>query len=530
MVVQLLWTGTTSQDFTLAFDQALSDNKCIEGRSRKHDRDDFRGSSPAKKSALFEAQNALLRAWREEVKGDCKKKDGLISGKEERRRAEAKALQELDQQELESKETTQIVMDSYTVDANGNFIPRESGAHEITGAPSYKRVSPGVYLDSTQDGDIYMTKTLLECAGGRAGILENSPIVLDFLFSYDMLDDRAVLEYFDSNKGTGKGDFARLARIGTNGDYKSRDIFQIGARISGEVHEEYGRFDPPILESDARHVVAKKRISKGFLRLAGIGMFKWDVVKKTWYTGGELSTCISAANHRRADEWEAKAETATEARNFGAASGYKAAAKRWRSPDAIPSDGAVAVFFTVKNLEYGGDMKENVYCWFGVDATAHAASGLSVRDFVMSEKKKNIKSRNDYFEECKASGKCEIWIQFRGPHGSQESADEFYTEIYKVRLDTWVFEGKAGARRILKGEHRGLLHAFEAAASTVPGPTGGRVDVDNIRDWLSLDEGHASVIYGNDWRYSKDNMESWHGMFPGPWPENAGKMRVISYV
>ena len=33
---------------TLAFDQALSDNKCIEGRSRKHDRDDFRGSSPAK--------------------------------------------------------------------------------------------------------------------------------------------------------------------------------------------------------------------------------------------------------------------------------------------------------------------------------------------------------------------------------------------------------------------------------------------------------------------------------------------------
>ena len=27
---------------TLAFDQALSDNKCIEGRSRKHDRDDFR--------------------------------------------------------------------------------------------------------------------------------------------------------------------------------------------------------------------------------------------------------------------------------------------------------------------------------------------------------------------------------------------------------------------------------------------------------------------------------------------------------
>ena len=52
---------------TLAFDQALSDNKCIEGRSRKHDRDDFRGSSPAKKSALFEAQNALLKAWREEV-------------------------------------------------------------------------------------------------------------------------------------------------------------------------------------------------------------------------------------------------------------------------------------------------------------------------------------------------------------------------------------------------------------------------------------------------------------------------------
>ena len=515
---------------TLAFDQALSDNKCIEGRSRKHDRDDFRGSSPAKKSALFEAQNALLKAWREEVKGDCKKKDGLVSGNEQRRRAEAEAKVELDQLELEDEKKPQIVMDSHTVDANGNFIPRESGAHEITGAPSYKRVSPNVYLDSMQDGDVYMTKTLLECAGGRAGILENSPIVLDFLFSYEQLDARAVLQYFDSNKGTGKGDSGILSRIGTNGDYKSRDIFQIGANIAGEVYDEYGRFDPPILDGDEPHVVAKKRISKGFLRLAGIGMFKWDDVKKTWYTGGELSTCISAANHRRADEWEAKAETATEARNFGAASGYKAAAKRWRSPDAIPSDGAVAVFFTVKNLEYGGDMKENVYCWFGVDATAHAASGLSVRDFVMSQKKENIKSRNDYFEECKKSGKCVVHLQFRGPHGSQESADEFYTKIYKVRLDTWVFEGKTGARRILKGEHRGLLHSFEAAASTVPGPTEGRITVDNVADWLSLDERHASVIYGNDWRYSKDNMESWRGMFPGPWPENAGKMLVRSYV
>ena len=310
------WTGGTSGgsagsaaldgddvQVLLAFDTALSSDVCIKGRARKYKQDDLRGSSPAKKSALFEAQNGLLKEWEEvNAESDCKKKDGLMSGNEQRRRAEAKAKEELDQQETEHKKKPQIVMDSYTVDANGNFIPRESGAHEITGAPSYKRVSPNVFLDSTKGEDVYLTETLLKCAGGRAGILENSPIVLDFLFSYDMLDDRAVLEYFDSNKGTGKGDFARLARIGTNGDYKSRDIFQIGARISGEVYEEYGRFDPPILESDARHVVAKKRISKGFLRLAGIGMFKWDDVKKTWYTGGELSTCISAANHRRADE------------------------------------------------------------------------------------------------------------------------------------------------------------------------------------------------------------------------------------
>jgi len=25
-------------------------------------------------------------------------------------------------------------------------------------------------------------------------------------------------------------------------------------------------------------------------------------------------------------------------------------------------------------------------------------------------------------------------------------------------------------------------------------------------------------------------MESWHGIFPGEWPENAGKKRVIPYV
>ncbi len=59
-----------------------------------------------------------------------------MSGNEQRRRAEAKAKEELDQQETEHKKKPQIVMDSYTVDANGNFIPRESGAHEITGAGS----------------------------------------------------------------------------------------------------------------------------------------------------------------------------------------------------------------------------------------------------------------------------------------------------------------------------------------------------------------------------------------------------------
>ena len=71
---------------------------------------------------------------------------------------------------------------------------------------------------------------------------------------------------------------------------------------------------------------------------------------------------------------------------------------------------------------------------------------------------------------------------------------------------------------------------FEAAASTVPGPTEGRVTAQNVAHFLSLDESHASVYCANDYRMSNDNMESWHGLFPGPWPENAGKMRVISYV
>ena len=184
---------------TLAFDQALSDNKCIEGRSRKHDRDDFRGSSPAKKSALFEAQNALLKEWEEvNAESDCKKKDGLMSGKEERRRAQAKAKEDLDQQELESKKTTQIKLDGHGLDENGNYVARESGAHGTTGAPSYKRVTPNMFLDNTQDVNVYLTETLLKCVGGRAGTLEKAQKLLDFYFSFDQLQARADLQYLDS--------------------------------------------------------------------------------------------------------------------------------------------------------------------------------------------------------------------------------------------------------------------------------------------------------------------------------------------
>ena len=538
------WTGGTSGgasssasldgddlQVTLAFDAALSE-KCIDGRARKFKHADLKGSSPAKKSAFFAAQNGLLKEWREDVaaESDCKKKDGLMSDEERRRRAQAKALEEQDQQELESKKTTQINLDRHGLDENGNYVARVKGAHAITGEPSFQRVTPGTYLDLSKDTNGFLTETLLECAGGRAGILEKSPKVLEFLFSYDQLDARAILQYFDSNKGTGKGDSGHLSRLGTNSDLKSRDIFQIGANVAVEVHNEYGRFDPPILDDDEPHVVAKKTISKGFLGLRDVGMVEWDDVKKTWYNGGKLFTCISAANHRRADEWETAAAAAKEAGNYGGAGSYVVSANYRRSPDAIPADGAVAVGLLVMYLKFGGEMKENVYCLFGVDATTHAASGKSVRDFVMSEKLKNIKWRNDYFEECKKSGKCVVHFQFRGPHGSQESADEFYTKIYKVRLDEWVFEGEGAARRILKAEHRGLLHMFEAAASTVPGPTEGRVNVDNVRHFLSLDEAHASVYCANDYRMSNDNMESWHGLFPGPWPENAGKMRVISYV
>jgi len=418
-------------------------------------------------------------------------------------------------------------MDEYGLDANGNFVPREKGAHRITGAPSFQLVSPAAFLSPTSASGVHMAETFLKCVGGRAGVLEKSPKVLELLFSFDQLDARAKLQYLDSNKGTGKGDPGRLGRIGTNADYKSREIFQIGANVAGEVYEEYGRFDPPILDNDEPHVVAKKTISKAFFGLRDVGLVKWDDVKKTWYNGGDIFTCISAENHRRADEFEAKADAAS----GNAKASYRGTATYWRSPDAIPTDGTLAVGFLAKYLEYDGDMNENVYCWFGVDATTHAASGKSVRDFVMSEKKKNIKWRNDYFEECKKSGKCVIWIQFRGPHGSQESADEFYTNIYKVQLDKWVFYGETGARRILKGEHLGLKHLFEAAASTVPGPTEGRVNVGNVAHFLSLDESYASVYCGNDYRVSNDNMESWHGLFPGPWPENAvSKKRVISYV
>jgi hypothetical protein len=405
--------GADDVSITLAFDKAISD-MCIKGRPRKCKQTDLKGPSPAKKSALFEAQNGLLKEWREvDDESDCKKKDGLMSNLERQRRAQAKALEEQDQEELESKKTTQIVMDRYGLDENGNYVARESGAHRITGEPSFRRVTPNVFLDSTKDANVYLTETLLECAGGE--------IVLGFLFSFDQLQARADLQYFDSNKGTGKGDSGKLSRLGTNSDLKSREIFQIGAKISVEVYDEYGCFDPPILDDDEPHVVAKKTIAKGFLGLRDVGMVKWDDVKKTWYNGGELSTCISAANHRRADEWEAKADAAS----GSAKGGLKSQATHWRSPDAIPADGAVAVGLLMMFLKFGGEMKENVYCLYGVDATAHAASGKSVRDFVMSQKKENIKWRNDYLAKCKASGDCVVHFQFRGPHGSQESADEF---------------------------------------------------------------------------------------------------------
>ena len=70
-----------------------------------------------------------------------------------------------------------------------------------------------------------------------------------------------------------------------------------------------------------------------------------------------------------------------------------------------------------------------------------------------------------------------------------------------------VFTGKGAARRLLEGRHSAgsaearLLAFFRDAESRVPGPSHGRLAMNNVAEFLSLASGTSVVFLACDLRY-----------------------------
>ena len=146
-------------------------------------------------------------------------------------------------------------------------------------------------------------------------------------------------------------------------------------------------------------------------------------------------------------------------------------------------------------------------------AISRAMGGEDFARAVLAERKLFIDARNAWLERYKAGeeGLPDILVQGRGPQAPLDKFEErLYTRVFQVKIPAWAFEGKTGASRILAEdpETKELLAFIEAAAGAVV--TGkDRVSVDNVRDFLSLDDGLSCVLYGCDVRWSFDGGMTW---------------------
>lgn len=349
---------------------------------------------------------------------------------------------------------------------------------------------------------------------------------------YDALQDRIEAGYLDSRLTDGT-DHARASRIGTNSHAKSEDIGQIIVEASEEFKRERDCFDCEPEEDDDETTVAWMNTGKHALTYQKLGIFMWarhpDTGKYGWFTGGHVIDTCAAGFEEVAKEYDVKAAAASGA----AKASYQRSAAVWRSPDKLPSFGHIIVFAQTALLEAGGDLPANVFCKYGVDAVAHASSGKTLRDFVIALRDAFITKRNDWMRKCKASGKCRVKVQARGPHCSRDKSDGFYTEIYDLPLPKEIFEGKKGASKVLAGDIAGWKEFIDAVASKVPGPKDrDRATSGNVADFFSLNAGTSAVLFGCDVRYSFDDgatSSEWLEACPGSWPDGPKEQDVLSF-
>ena len=306
---------------------------------------------------------------------------------------------------------------------------------------------------------------------------------------------------------------------------------------SEELKRERDCFDCKPEKDDDETTVAWMNTGNYAVTYQKEGIFMWglnpDTGKPGWFTGGHVIDTCAAAFEGVAKEYDAKAADAREAGDPETAGGYSRTAALWRSPDKLPSFGHIIVFAQTALLEAGGDLPANVFCNYGVDAVAHASSGKTLRDFVMSLRAAFITKRNDWMGKCKASGKCRVKVQGRGPHCSRDKSDKFYTEIFDLSLPKEIFEGWKGASKLLAGDFAGWKEFIDAVASKVPGPTDkDRATSWNIASFFSLDKGHAAVLFGCDVRYKFDDgstSSAWLEACPGSWPKGADEQDVRKF-
>ena len=350
---------------------------------------------------------------------------------------------------------------------------------------------------------------------------------------YDELQDRVDAGYLDSRLTDGI-DQGRAGRIGTNSHTKSEDIGQIIVEASEEFKRERDCFDCKPEEDDDKTTVAWMNTGKHANTYQKEGIFMWarhpDTGKPGWFTGGHVIDTCAAAFEEKAEEYEEKAKEAKDAGNTGAQSRYTGLAKAWRSPDYLPSFGIIMVFAQTALLEAGGELPANVFCQYGVNAVAHASSGKTVRDFVMSVRAAFITKRNDWMRKCKASGKCRVKVQGRGPHSSRDKSDGFYTNIYDLSLPKEIFEGTGGSK-VLAGDFAGWKDFIDAVASKVPGPKDrDRATLLNVGAFFSMNAGTSAVLFGCDVRFLFDDgftSSEWLEACPGSWPKGADEQDVL---
>ena len=313
---------------------------------------------------------------------------------------------------------------------------------------------------------------------------------------------------YGHGESTDKG---RCSRAGTKSDGQSRDVIGIYCDNAELFYvQEEGlaslKFDPsafPHLNPEMEEYQNRKLASHlvPFIRQ---GFVRYHVDSGHFVYAGPYWDNASVLREARAREHELQVDSTT-----GRRSGVGVAGNIRKN---VPTLGSVNTVLMIKGVAHGCKLPASMWCKYGYNVMNRLRGGTDLEAESEAARVKFAEAWAAVMRKCKEGKETRsIQIDLRSQFAKGGARDQYYFRrpMDLGVLKPLVFESAEAVLAPSLPHHRSstsscpaLYNFLVAADALVPGPTGRRLrSASGLRDFLSGDASHSSVLFAADFRF-----------------------------